>query len=331
MDRERAETHLRQLAEAELRRATAPGARGAGHVRQAAAGRAGADRGGRGRRGHRRRDPGRTRSCPGRAAVRRGWRGTAAAGEADAGLAPPGRHRGVRRVAAGTWRVVPVGQVIRIRDGDGPRRAWPSRVPADRARRPVHDGRLDARTCAGTGHASRRVLACPSPAASSRPMTRAPAIPSASAPGSPAPRRWRACSTCARTRSTRSAGWTCAPLPASPPRASAWTPQVPAPDITVTNTAASPGELLADVIAARVLALASNLPQETPGQLAAAGQGYCRMSPAGSVTSSPRCRPPARCPRRARPRASSPGCAPAWVSAATASPRHPPPTCRNGG
>jgi hypothetical protein len=46
--------------------------------------------------------------------------------------------------------------------------------------------------------------------------------------------------------------------------------QDPAPDITVTKTAASPGELLADVIAARVLALASTLPQETPGQLAAA-------------------------------------------------------------
>lgn len=31
MDRERAETHLRQLAEAELRRATAPGGRGLAH------------------------------------------------------------------------------------------------------------------------------------------------------------------------------------------------------------------------------------------------------------------------------------------------------------
>ncbi len=47
-------------------------------------------------------------------------------------------------------------------------------------------------------------------------------------------------------------------------------PQIPAPDITVTKTAASPGELLADVIAARVLALAATLPQETPAQLAAA-------------------------------------------------------------
>ena len=50
-------------------------------------------------------------------------------------------------------------------------------------------------------------------------------------------------------------------------------PQVPAPDITVTNTAASPGELPVDVVAARVLAAASTLPQETPEQVAAAKPG----------------------------------------------------------
>jgi len=49
--------------------------------------------------------------------------------------------------------------------------------------------------------------------------------------------------------------------------------QIPASDITVTKTAASPGELLIDVIAARALALAAALPQETPEQLAAAKPG----------------------------------------------------------
>jgi len=63
------------------------------------------------------------------------------------------------------------------------------------------------------------------------------------------------------------------PAPGEPATRIHLDPQVPAPDITVTNTAASPGELLADVIAARVLALASTLPQETPGQLAAAKPG----------------------------------------------------------
>jgi hypothetical protein len=47
----------------------------------------------------------------------------------------------------------------------------------------------------------------------------------------------------------------------------------PEPGITMTEKAASPGELLADVIAARVLSLASDLPQETPEQLAAAKRG----------------------------------------------------------
>jgi hypothetical protein len=49
--------------------------------------------------------------------------------------------------------------------------------------------------------------------------------------------------------------------------------QPAAPDITVTERVASPGELLADVIAARVLALASQFPQETPEQLAVARPG----------------------------------------------------------
>jgi hypothetical protein len=48
-------------------------------------------------------------------------------------------------------------------------------------------------------------------------------------------------------------------------------PQIPAPDITVTRKAHSPGELLLDVIAARILTSAGSGPQNNPGQLADAG------------------------------------------------------------
>ncbi len=46
--------------------------------------------------------------------------------------------------------------------------------------------------------------------------------------------------------------------------------QVPAPDVTVTPQASSPGELLLDIIAARILTVAASFPQDTPEQLAAA-------------------------------------------------------------
>src|SRR5205823_9966674 len=46
-------------------------------------------------------------------------------------------------------------------------------------------------------------------------------------------------------------------------------PQIPAPDIIVTLNAHSPGELLLDVIAARILTTATPCSQEHPGQLAA--------------------------------------------------------------
>jgi hypothetical protein len=49
--------------------------------------------------------------------------------------------------------------------------------------------------------------------------------------------------------------------------------QIPSPDVTVTERAASPGELLLDVIAARLLTGAAALPQDTPEQLAASGAG----------------------------------------------------------
>ena len=56
-------------------------------------------------------------------------------------------------------------------------------------------------------------------------------------------------------------------------------PQVPAPDITVTNTAASPGELLADVIAAGFSPSHRPSRRKRPGSWRPPSQGYCRMSP----------------------------------------------------
>jgi hypothetical protein len=46
--------------------------------------------------------------------------------------------------------------------------------------------------------------------------------------------------------------------------------QLRAPDVTVTHKAHSPGELLLDVIATKILTLAADLPQDNPEQLAAA-------------------------------------------------------------
>ncbi len=48
-------------------------------------------------------------------------------------------------------------------------------------------------------------------------------------------------------------------------------PQIPAPEVTVTRTAHSPGELLLDVIAARILTSTGAVPQDNPGPLASAG------------------------------------------------------------
>ena len=58
-------------------------------------------------------------------------------------------------------------------------------------------------------------------------------------------------------------------------------PQDPAPDITVTQRAVSPGELLLDVIAARLLTVAATYPQDTPEQLAAAKPGLVPHAAAG--------------------------------------------------
>jgi hypothetical protein len=73
-------------------------------------------------------------------------------------------------------------------------------------------------------------------------------------------------------------------------------PQVPAPAVTVTRNAHGPGELLLDVIAARILTSAAPFPQDNPEQLAAAKAELRALATDGPVTSWLRCRRPTRCP-----------------------------------
>ena len=267
MDRGRAEAHLRQLAEAELRRATAPGARGLGHSGRL--------------------------SLVAQALIAVGAVdvGTADEIQAELDLALAVRQPGERgagrqqlswvrprRDVTGTfggsrpasWRVVPVGQVIRIRDdelrGDLGLLAY---------LQTAHGGRF---TMAGWLH-----RAAPAPGTQlsrpRRPVSRH--FTAADDKGASYTLRFSF-----RTGITGSAMWAgvldlrpdpqheirwldLRTAPGEPATRIHLDPQVPA-DITVTNTAGSPGELLTDVIAARVLTLASALRQETPGPLAAA-------------------------------------------------------------
>jgi hypothetical protein len=277
MDRGRAETHLRQLAEAELRRATAPSSLGPGH-----AGRL---------------------PLLAQALIAVGAIDVSAADEIQAELdlalaarqpsvagAPPqwpGRLTQIRppRAVTGTftagrqasWRVVPVGQAIRIQD--------------DRVRGEVtllgyvqtaNGGRF---TIAGRLHGSPGGRG-PSPGPGRPPLTVIRQFTAADDKGNsyslglrvnlapdsgfaewtgildlhPGPQhqiRWLDMRTAPGEPATRiNLDW-----------------QIPAPDITAAKTSASPGELLIDVIAARALALAAALPQETAQQLATAQPG----------------------------------------------------------
>lgn len=271
MDQGRAEAHLRQLAEAELRRATALGALGRGHadrlplVAQALIAVGAVD--------------------VGTADEIQAEFELALATRLRAGSATPQQLAtliGVRPVRAVTealaaprkasWRVVPVGQVIRVRN-DGIR------------------GDLGLLTYLQTAHGGRFTMAgwmhgpAPGPGAP-KPRPRPPVsrhFTAADDKGASYTLRFS-------TRITGSATlagvldlrpdpqheirWLdLRTAPGEPATRINLEPQVPAPDITVTNTVASPGELLADVIAARALALASTLPHQTPAQLAAAKPG----------------------------------------------------------
>jgi hypothetical protein len=271
MDRERAETHLRQLAEVELRRATAPGDLGLGYagrlplVAQALI------------------------------AVGAVDVGTADQIHAELDLALAARYLaagatpqqlarliGVRPPRAvtetftasrqGSWRVVPVGQVIRIRDDE-----IRGELGLLAYLQTTQGGRF---TAAGRMHG-------PAPGPGTQPLR----------PGLPVSRQFTAADDKGasytvrfsfRTGITGSAVWAgVLDLRPDPPHEIGWLdlrtapgepatrirldPQIPAPDITVTRKAHSPGELLLDVIAARILTSAESVWQDNPGQLADAG------------------------------------------------------------
>ena len=66
-------------------------------------------------------------------------------------------------------------------------------------------------------------------------------------------------------------------------------PQIPVPEVTVTRKATSPGELLLDVIAARILTSAAASPQDNPGQPAANAhlRAFVSDGPGHSMTKLP--------------------------------------------
>jgi hypothetical protein len=276
MNRGRAETHLRQLAETELRHATEPGALG---------------------RGPAGRLPLVAQALIAVGAVDVGTADQIGA-ELDlalaaryqaAGMTPQAlaRLHGVRPPRAVTdtftaprqapWQVVPAGQVIRIRDDE-----IHGELGLLAYLRTARGGRF---TAAGQMHGS-----APGPGArpphSHRLVSRQ--FTAADDQGAGYTLRF-----IFRTGMTGSAVWAgVLDLRPDPPREIGWLdlrtapgepavrirldprepqiPQIPAPEVTVTRTACSRGELLLDVIAARILTSAESGPQDNPGQLASA-------------------------------------------------------------
>jgi hypothetical protein len=237
MDSERAETYLRLLAEAELRRAmTMPAG---------------------GRRG---RWPSARLALAAQALSAVGAVGAGVADQilADVGLAVAGRHRlaapgpgpvHIRLTSHRTsWRVVPVGQVIEIRDGDLRREmlvvaymqsadgarfiaaGWPPVRPFTAA-----DDRGIRYLIAGQG----------GPAATQLPLQ----------PDPPHQIRWLDLTTAVGEPATRID----------------LERQMPVPDVTVAPAARGPGELLLDVIASRILSLVVPFSHDNPRQVTSAG------------------------------------------------------------
>jgi hypothetical protein len=282
MDRERAETYLRQLAEAELRARTWPASLIAG-------------------RGQ---DPGRLALVePALVAAGAIDAGTADQIRADldlavavrqpgqenqaspgqGGLPPDARkqqarlmHNPSRRAGTVTsyfpglaaayprparhrapWRVVPVGQVIPIRDRDGRHELLLVAYlqSADGARFTIGDGRFGGLTAVddhgasyqlecGWGHGAALLVLRPDPPRHIR------WLDLITAPGEPA------------TRIDLD-------------------PQIPVPDLTVTRNAHDPGELLLDVIAARILCAGSaSFVADEPGRIVAALHASGALPPA---------------------------------------------------
>ena len=242
MDREGAETHLRLLAEAELRRAmqmpmgSIPGRWHSARLALAA-----------------------------QALTAVGAVGVEVADEiqADVGLAVAARRRlfargpGPGRIQSAlqraSWRVVPVGQVIKVRDGDVRREvlvvAYVQSAGGARfivADWPFGPFTVTAADDRGVSYqiswrgemAPRELLLRPDP---------------------PHQVRWLDLTTAAGEPATR--------IDLGPQN------PAPMPDVTATRDARSPGELLLDVIAARILTAVAPFAQDNPGQQAAADTG----------------------------------------------------------
>jgi hypothetical protein len=230
MDRERAETYLRLLAEAELRRATAMAARGSSgrwpSARLVLAARA-------------------------LSAVGAVGAGVADQIQADAGLAVAVRHRlppggpGPDRSRPTSrrrpWRVVPVGQVIQMRDGDLRREVLVMAYAQSAGGAQLIAVGWPFRPFTATDDRGVRYLISwqVGPAVTQLPLQ----------PNPPRQIRWLDLSTAAGEPATRID----------------LDRHIPVPDVTVTPGAYSPGELLLDVIAARILGLVTPLPHDNPG------------------------------------------------------------------
>jgi hypothetical protein len=232
MDRERAETYLRLLAEAELRRATAMAARSSSgrwpSARFVLAARA-------------------------LSAVGAVGAGVADQIQADVGQAVAVRHGlptrglGPDRIPLTSqqrpWRVVPVGQVIQIRHGDLRREVLVMAYAqsADGALLIAVGWPFRPFTAADDRGVRYLVSWQVGPAVTQLPLQ----------PNPPRQIRWLDLSTAVGEPATRID----------------LDRHIPVPDVTVTPAAHSPGELLLDVIAARILGLVTPLPQDNPGPL----------------------------------------------------------------
>jgi hypothetical protein len=236
MDRERAETYLRLLAEAELRRATTMAARSS---------------------------PGRWHSArlalAAQALSAVGAVGADVADQirADVGLAVAVRHRlpargpgpdRIRLTSQRTsWRVVPVGQVIEIRDGDLRREVlvMACAQSADGAQLIAVGWPFRPFTAADDRGIRYLISWQIGPAVTQLPLQ----------PDPPHQIRWLDLTTAAGEPATRID----------------LDRHIPVPDVSVTPAAHSPGELLLDVIAARILGLVAPFSQDNPGPLMPAG------------------------------------------------------------
>jgi hypothetical protein len=274
MNRGRAETYLRQLAEAELRRATAPGALGRGQagrlplVAQALIVAGAVDVG--------TADQIRAELDLALAARYQAARTTALQLARLRGIRPPRADAETFTASRpAPWRVVPAGQVIRIQDDE-----IRGELGLLAYLRTARGGRF---TAAGLMHGS-----APAPGAQpphshllvSRQFT------AADDQGTSYTLRFSF-----RAGLTGSAVWASVlDLRPDPPHEISWLdlrtapgepatrirldlpdPRIPAPEVTVTRMARSPGELLLDVVAARILTSPGAVAQDNPGQLASAG------------------------------------------------------------